>query len=164
VAQLVKNLPAMWETWVWILDSEDPLEESMATHSNILPGESPWKEEPGGLQSMGLQRVEHNWVTKHTNKIPPTLVKMATITQKSLSRVRLCDPMDCSPPGSSVHGIFQAWILEWVAVSFSRPPLQSLQITNAREAVRKREPCYTVGGSVNWYSHYGKQYGGSLKN
>ena len=39
---------------------------------------------------------------------------------KSLSRVRLCDPMDCSPPGSSVHGILQARILEWVAISFSR--------------------------------------------
>ena len=39
---------------------------------------------------------------------------------KSLSRVRLCDPMDCSPPGFSVHGIFQARILEWVAISFSR--------------------------------------------
>ena len=39
---------------------------------------------------------------------------------KSLSRVQLCDPMDCSPPGSSIHGIFQARILEWVAISFSR--------------------------------------------
>ena len=39
---------------------------------------------------------------------------------KSLSRVRLCDPVDCSLPGSSVHGLFQAIVLEWIAISFSR--------------------------------------------
>ena len=55
VAQLVKNQPAMWETWVRSLGWEDPLEESMTTHSSILPGESPWTEKPGGLQPMGLQ-------------------------------------------------------------------------------------------------------------
>ena len=55
VAQLVKNLPAKWETWVRSLGWEDPLEEGMATHS--MPGESPWTEEPGGLHSVGLQRV-----------------------------------------------------------------------------------------------------------
>ena len=43
-----------------------------------------------------------------------------SVKVKSLSRVRLCDPMDCSLPGSSVHGIFQARVLEWVAISFSR--------------------------------------------
>ena len=61
VAQLVKNLPAMQETWVWSLGWEDPLEEDMATHSVFLPGESPRTEEPDGLQSMGLQRIGHNW-------------------------------------------------------------------------------------------------------
>ena len=49
VAQMVKNTPAVWETWVWSLGWEDPLEEDMATHSSILAGESPWTEEPGGL-------------------------------------------------------------------------------------------------------------------
>ena len=44
------------------------------------------------------------------------------------------------------------------------PSLKSVQITNAGEGVEKREPSYTVGGNVNWYIHYGKQYGGSLKN
>ena len=53
----------MWDTWVWSLDLENPLEEVMATHSSILPGESPWTEDPGGLQSMGLQRVRHDWAT-----------------------------------------------------------------------------------------------------
>ena len=56
VAQLVKNSPAMQETWVWSLDWEDSLEKEMATHSSTLAWRIPWTEEPGGLQSMGLQR------------------------------------------------------------------------------------------------------------
>ena len=52
---VVKNLPAMQETWVPSLDQEDPLEKEMATHSNILAWKIPCTEEPGGLQSMGLQ-------------------------------------------------------------------------------------------------------------
>ena len=60
VAQMVKNLPAMLETWVPSLGWEDPLEESMATHSSILAWRIPWTEEPGGLQSMGSQRVGHD--------------------------------------------------------------------------------------------------------
>ena len=51
------------KTWVWPLDWEDPLEKGMATHSSILVWRIPWTEEPGKLLSMGLQRVEHNWVT-----------------------------------------------------------------------------------------------------
>ena len=57
VAQMVKNPPAMQETWVWSLGREDPLEKGMATHSSILAWEIPWTEEAGKLQSMGLQRV-----------------------------------------------------------------------------------------------------------
>ena len=57
VAQMVKNPPAMQETWVQSLDREDPLEEGMATHSSILAWRIPWTEKPGGLQSMKLQRV-----------------------------------------------------------------------------------------------------------
>ena len=55
VAPLVKNLPAMWETWVWSLGWEDPLEKGKATHSSILAWRIPWPEEPGGLQSVGSQ-------------------------------------------------------------------------------------------------------------
>ena len=65
---MVKSLPAVQqtqETWVPSLGQEDPLEEEMATHSSILAWEIPWTEEPGGLQSMGLQRVGHDLVTKH---------------------------------------------------------------------------------------------------
>ena len=63
VAQMVKNLPAMQDTWVWSLDLKDPLEKGMATHSNIFAWRIPWTEEPSGLQSMASQRVGHDWVT-----------------------------------------------------------------------------------------------------
>ena len=53
----------MWETWVQTLGWEDPLEKGMATHSSILAGRIPWTEQPGGLQSMGSQRIRHNWAT-----------------------------------------------------------------------------------------------------
>ena len=57
VAQTVKNLPAMWETQVWSLAWEDPLEKGMATHSSILAWRVSWTEEPGGLQCLGSQNV-----------------------------------------------------------------------------------------------------------
>ena len=60
VAQTVKHLPAMLETQVQSLGCEDPLEKEMATHSSVLAWKIPWTEEPGGLESMGLQRVRHN--------------------------------------------------------------------------------------------------------
>ena len=61
VAQMIKNAPTVQETWARSLDQEDPLEKGRAPHSTILTGRLPWTEEPGGLQSMGLQRVRHNW-------------------------------------------------------------------------------------------------------
>ena len=57
---MVKNLPAMWETCVQSLGWEDPLEKGMATHSGILAWRVPWTEDPGKLQSLGLQRVSHD--------------------------------------------------------------------------------------------------------
>ena len=60
VAHMVKSLPAVWKTRVRSLGQEDPLEKEMATYSSILAWEIPWVEEPGRLQSMGLQRVGHN--------------------------------------------------------------------------------------------------------
>ena len=56
VAQMVKNLPAIQETWVSSLGQEDPLQKEMATHSSILAWRIPWTEEPGRLQSMGSQK------------------------------------------------------------------------------------------------------------
>ena len=60
VVQRIKRLPTMRKTWVRSLGWEDPLEKEMATHSSILAWRIPWREEPGRLQSTGLQRVGHN--------------------------------------------------------------------------------------------------------
>ena len=60
MAQVVKNLPAIQETWVRSLSLEDPLGKGMAAHSSILAWRTPWTEEPGGKQSMRLHRVRHN--------------------------------------------------------------------------------------------------------
>ena len=60
VTQMVKCLPAVQETWVQSLGWKDPLEKEMATHSSTLAWKIPWTEEPGRLQSMGLQRVRHD--------------------------------------------------------------------------------------------------------
>ena len=59
VARLVKNPPAMQETWVQSLGWEDPLEKEMESHSRTLAWKTPWTEEPGRLQSMGSLRVVH---------------------------------------------------------------------------------------------------------
>ena len=61
---VVRNLPAMQETWFQSLGWEDPLEKEVATHSSILAWRIPWTEKPGGLQSRGLQRVGHDLATK----------------------------------------------------------------------------------------------------
>ena len=67
VAQMVKHLSAMQGPWVQSLGREDPLEKEMATHSTTLAWKIPWTEKPGRLQSMGSQRVGHNWVTSLTH-------------------------------------------------------------------------------------------------
>ena len=69
VAQMVKNLPPMWEIRVQSLGQENLLEKEMATHSSILAWEIPWAEKPGGLQFIWWQRVGHNWVTNTTLSI-----------------------------------------------------------------------------------------------
>ena len=67
VGQMVQNPPAMWETWVWSLGWEDPLEEGMAAHFSIIAWRIPMdREEPGGLQSVRSQKVGHDWATKHS--------------------------------------------------------------------------------------------------
>ena len=58
-----KSLPAMWETQVWSLGQEDPLEKEMATHSSTLTWKIPWMKEPGRLQPVGSPRVGHDWAT-----------------------------------------------------------------------------------------------------
>ena len=80
VAQMIKNLPAMQDTWVWSLSREDPLEQDMATHSSILTWRIPWTEEPGRLLSMGAQRIGDDWMT---NTISLSLQKQ-TISNSNL--------------------------------------------------------------------------------
>ena len=164
-----------WETWVWSLGQEDPLEEEMTTHSSILAWRIPWTEESGRLQSTGSQKVRHNWsdlahyclyslycasdlcslfstcckfVPLNTHSYLPhphplvTVIysvfhfdfldsitwlylsdspQRACVCAKLLqSCPTLCDPMDCSQPGSSLHEILQAREQEGVAIFSSR--------------------------------------------
>ena len=106
VVQTVKSPPVMRETWVQSLRWEDPLEEGLATHSSVLawripmdrgawqapvflPGESPWTEEPGGLQSMGLQRVRHDWATQHTAHLHPEDLCLSFLISSSIASTLL---------------------------------------------------------------------------
>ena len=144
MAQLVKNPPAMQEISVQSLGWEDPPEEGKATHSSILAWRIPRTRVHGiakswtwlsdvhllpwltyiqlncrqwsshyGSSSRSLHAILHTH-PEHTPGFPQyacVCVQLCPV---------LCDPMNCNPPGSSVHGIFQASILEWVAISFSR--------------------------------------------
>ena len=78
MAQMLRNPPTMWETWVRSLGSEDPLEEDMTTHSNILAWRIPWTEEPGRLQSMGSIHKELGIIHTH-NPIHTGSTLMATL-------------------------------------------------------------------------------------
>ena len=139
MAQRVKHLPIMRETWVRSLGQKDPLEKEMVTHSSILAWRIPWMEEPGRLQFMGFQRVRHHWATNTftfslriiflpllTVLSSPKVIQAQALTVfKEWSEVvqscpTLCDPTDCSLSGSSIHGILQAIIQEWVAMPFFR--------------------------------------------
>ena len=83
---MVKNLPAMRETQIQFLGQEDPLEKGMATHSSILVWRIPWTEEPGRLQSIGLQRVGHDCVTNTftfmLDRVPNRALHIATKESK----------------------------------------------------------------------------------
>ena len=137
MAQRLKRLPPMRETWVQSLGWEDPLEKETATHSSILAWRIPWTEEPGGLQSMGHKESDTterlhfhclSWRPRSalsvgdelTSQIPCSVIlTMFTCVQLLSHVLTRFDPMDCSPLGSSVHGILQARILGWVAISSS---------------------------------------------
>ena len=113
----------MQETWVWSLGWEDSLEESMAIHSSIFAWRIPWTEEPGRLQSIGLQRVGHDWNDlAHMHDVWETIAVVLQLQNENpavdiheavanvpfssfllLSCVRLCDPRDCSMPSFRVH-------------------------------------------------------------
>ena len=93
----------MQETWVWSLGQEDPLEEGTATHSSILVWRIPWTEEPGGLQSMGLQRVGHNWsdlTHRHTKSSALKCVPLALLSQSSHS----------APSSQASKALLELWL------------------------------------------------------
>ena len=113
---MVKRLPAMQETRVRFLGQEDPLEKEMAIHSSTLAWKIPWTEEPDRLQSMGSQRVGHNWATSLSlwlgslkaiietkNVNPVQLLTRLTFSSVTQSCPTLCDSMNCSTPGLPVH-------------------------------------------------------------
>ena len=89
MSQLVKNLPAMQEIWIWSLDQEDPLGKGMQPTPVFFAWRTPWTEEPEGLHSMGSQRVRHDWVTT-----------THTCTHKAIRRLRHWDT--CKGEGDTV--------------------------------------------------------------
>ena len=89
------------------------------THSSISACRIPWTQEPGRIQPTGSQRVGHAEVSEHTCMHYIACFRYESESEVAQSCPTLCDPMDCSLLGSSIHGIFQARILEWVAISFS---------------------------------------------
>ena len=98
----------MQETWVRSLGQEDPLEKWTATYSSILACRIPWREEHGGIWSMRLQSVRHDWATNsfwrtHTHKAWLNLVHTHKLSSVAHFCPTLCYPMDCSTPGFPVH-------------------------------------------------------------
>ena len=100
VAQLVKNLPAMRETWVQSLGWEDLLEKEMATHSSILA----WRITVHGVAKSRTQLSDFHFHSFYHGGSESEVAQSCPTPRES---------MDCSLPGSSVHGIFQARVLEW---------------------------------------------------
>ena len=115
-SSVVKKLPVMQETQetpAWSMSQEDPLEEEMATYSSILAWEIPWTEEPGGLQSIGLQRAGHNLVTK----------------QKSQQAPEVC--MDLQKASTKIY-VFTCNRTEYWASSWSLPSTNYNQVDDDR--------------------------------
>ena len=110
VAQMVKSVPAMQETWVQSLGWEDPLEEEMAIHSSILVWKIPWMEEPGRLQSMGSQRVGHNWVINTLFIISQLVKNLPAMQETWVQSLSQQVPLE---KDMSTHSSFLAWEIPW---------------------------------------------------
>ena len=97
VAQRMKSLPAIWETWIQSLGWEDPLVKKMATHYSILAWKTPWTEEPGG--SIGLQRAGHDWATSLSLSFWEILCKRLHAILFNLYYIlEQVEPIFCDPP------------------------------------------------------------------
>ena len=138
-AQMLKNLPAMLEIQVWSLGWEDPLEKRTAAHSSILAWRIPWTEEPGGLQSMGLQRVRHNSLTElFGNEARHIWICCCSVAQSGLT---LCDPMDCSTLGFPVlHHL---------------PELAQTHVHWVSDAIQPSHPLSSPSPALNLSQHQG---------
>ena len=129
-------------TQVWSLGREDPLELGMATHSSILVWRISWVEEPGRLQSMGLQRVGHDWA----------FMNVVAAADKSLQLcLTLCDPIDNSPSGFPVPSILQARTLEWVAISFSNVMSCQFEEHRAEKAIKGTSHPLSPSPNSYWF-------------
>ena len=127
---MVKCLPTMWKTQVWSLGQEDPLEKEMATHSSTLAWKIPWTEKPGRLQSMGSQKVRHDWATSLLHRNGETDSGRAQ-TEHCVHQdpgERSSDPTGTSLrlarecPGVSGGGVGQWWpAAGWGALSVAVP-------------------------------------------
>ena len=112
VTQLVKNPPALQETWVWSLGWEDPLQEGMASHSSILVWRTPWTEEPGGLQFMGSQESD---TTERLSTAQHYICRYSSVVKSCLALL-----WSMKPAGLLCPWVLQTRTLGWVAISFSR--------------------------------------------
>ena len=100
----------MQETQVQLLGWEDPLEKEMVTHSSILAWKTPWTEEPGGLQSIGLQRVKHNWVQIPTTPCSSDGKESACSAGDLVQSLGQEDPLET---GKATHSSILAWRIPW---------------------------------------------------
>ena len=110
---MVKRLPAMRETQVQFLGREDPLKKEIATHSGTLAWKIPWTEEPGRLQSMGLQRVGHDWTRLHTLTRPSGQDLLAPFSSLKKRSHSFNSINKCSLKTYHVPGIFKTMNLSF---------------------------------------------------
>ena len=122
---VVKSPFVKQETWVWFLGQENPLEKEMATHFNILAWEIPWMEEPGRLQSMGSQRIGHDWSDlSHACTWHPLFIDMTgnSFCLSSVSKESACNagdpvwflgPEDPVEKEMATHFNILAWKIPW---------------------------------------------------
>ena len=123
VAQMVKNLPAVQETWVQSLGREDPQEKGMATHFSILARRIPWTEEPGRLQSMGLQRVGPDWaISIFISWVCCNTMSRSISGIKPWNPALQVDSLPSEPPGKPSHIINLPFFNNCLFKIYSRYP------------------------------------------
>ena len=126
VAQMVKCLPAMQETWVRFLGWKDPLEKEMAIHSSTLAWKIPWTEEPDSLQSMGSQRVGHDWETSFSlseDPAPPPDCKLKCLCSTHREIICPCPSVNKDinmPLPNAAHSLGDV-LQDWRPFHFTSP-------------------------------------------